>query len=94
MIDVATEHLLTLSEAAKLLPGKVSVTTLWRWRLHGIRGRKLESVMLGGKVYTSREAIQRFARQLGGTDAAAIRSPRQREKAIRKAEAELAKAGI
>lgn len=94
MIDITSEKLLTLPEAAALLPGRPSVATLWRWRTKGARGRRLESVVLGGKVFTSAEAIQRFARHEGGADTPTIRTPPAREAAIRKAEAELKTAGI
>jgi hypothetical protein len=94
MIDLTSENLLTLSEAAALLPGRPSVATLWRWRTKGARGRKLESAILGGKVFTSSEALQRFAFQQGGSDQATIRTPAARERAIERAEKELADAGI
>ena len=94
MIDVTSEKLLTLPEAAALLPGRPSVATLWRWRTRGAHGRRLESLVLGGKVFTSAEAIQRFAEQRGGADQPAIRTPAARERSIRKAEAELKAAGI
>lgn len=101
MIDISTEQLLTLADAAKLLPGRPSSCAIWRWRTKGVRGRKLESLSLGGRVYTSREALQRFARQEGGEGSAAgqgggnpPQTPHHREKAILAAEAELAKAGI
>ena len=94
MIDVTTEQLLTLPQAAATLPGNPSVATMWRWRVKGARGRRLESVVLGGKVYTSREALQRFAHQQGGNDAPSIRSPRRRERDIAAAEKELTDAGI
>lgn len=94
MIDVASERLMTLHEAAALLPGRPSVATLWRWRTKGARGRRLESVALGGKVFTSAEAIQRFASQQGGVDAPTSRTTKQRERDISSAERELADAGI
>jgi hypothetical protein len=94
MIDIQSEQLLTLADAAKLLPDRPSVCTLWRWRTRGARGRKLESIALSGKVYTSVEALQRFAAQQGGGSKPTLRSPAARERAIRTAEAELAKAGI
>jgi hypothetical protein len=89
-IDVTAEQLLTLGEATALLPDRPSISTLWRWRTKGARGRRLESVILGGKVYTSAEALQRFAHQQGGADQSQIRTPRQRERAISQAENELA----
>lgn len=94
MIDISSEELLTLAQASRLLPGRPSVATLWRWRHRGVGGRRLETVVIGGRPYTSKEALQRFARQLGGNDTPTIRSPARRERAIRKAEAELNAAGI
>ncbi|MGD9719773.1 MAG: DUF1580 domain-containing protein [Pirellulales bacterium] len=99
MIDIATEHLLTLAEAAQLLPGRPSVSTLWRWRQKGVRGRRLETVLIGAKPYTSREALGRFAEQEGGdsdsvTSSCQPRSPGGRELAISRAERELAEEGV
>ena len=105
MIDVTTERLLTLAEAANLLPGRPSAATLWRWRVRGIRGKRLESVQVGAKIFTSFEALQRFAIQRGGPDespgAAASpgrpggpSTPSRRRRSFERAEAELAKAGI
>jgi hypothetical protein len=79
MIDVATERLVTLTQAAKLLPDCPSVCTLWRWRTRGAGGRRLESVLLGGKVYTSVEALQRFALQYGGLPQAVVQGVRHGE---------------
>jgi hypothetical protein len=94
MIDVQTETLLSLSDAAKRLPNRPSVCTLWRWRTKGVRGRRLESVTIGGLVFTSLEALARFAEQHGGIDVIDIRSPARREKEISRAEAALTAAGI
>jgi hypothetical protein len=94
MIDIMTEKLLTLAQAAALLPDHPSTATLWRWRVKGRNGRLLETVTLGGKVYTSVEALQRFAEQSGGVILPSMRSPTARERAINKAERELAKARI
>ena len=95
MIDMQTEQLITLSEASRLIPGRPSTTTLWRWRIKGVRGRVLESVTVGGKTYTSREAIERFAEQGGSAcPSSTVRSPAARERAIAQAERELREAGI
>jgi len=97
MIDIHSEHLLTLTEAAKTLPGRVALSTIWRWMQRGVRGVRLQTVLVGGLRYTSREALQRFVE---ATTAAAdgqpipARTSRQRQKAIEQAERELAKAGI
>jgi len=94
MIDISSETLLTMPEAAARIPGRPSLCALWRWRTKGLRGRKLETVLIGGSPYTSVEALQRFAEQRGGIDAPSIRSPKQRERSVAKAERELRSAGI
>ncbi|MFV1981252.1 MAG: hypothetical protein ACC655_08880 [Rhodothermia bacterium] len=48
---------------------------------------------IGGRRYTSQEAFRRFVQATNGESPAA-RTPKQRERAIAQAEAELAKAGI
>jgi hypothetical protein len=93
-IDISTESLISMGEASARLPGRPSLCTIWRWRLRGVRGRRLESVVIGGTPYTSVEALERFARHQGGTDAPTIRTPAARERAIRQAERELADAGV
>ena len=59
-INVNRERLLTVSAAAKSLPERRHIATVWRWLHAGCRGVKLESVLIGGRRYTSKEAIQRF----------------------------------
>lgn len=61
LIDVAHEDLIHFPEAAKEFPGRApSLQTLHRWRLKGVRGVRLETAIVGGLRYTSREAIARF----------------------------------
>lgn len=93
MIDHETEHLLSMTAAAKLLPGRPNVATLWRWRTAGCRGHRLETILFGGRRYTSREAITRFLCAINGEP---IRSetPRQRECAIARAEAKARLLGV
>lgn len=96
-IDISCETLLSFSQAAKTLPGNPHISTIHRWRLRGIRGQKLETILVGGRRFTSVEALERF---IARTTAAAngeqipVRTPRQREKAIEQADRELAKDGI
>lgn len=61
-IDPKTETLVTFSDARCALPGgrRVSLATLHRWRLAGVRGHKLETCLVGGRRHTSRQAIDRF----------------------------------
>jgi hypothetical protein len=64
-IDLQNETLITLAQAAELFPRnaqakRVHVETLRRWIRRGRRGRKLEALRMGGRWYTSVEALQRF----------------------------------
>jgi hypothetical protein len=73
MIDVRGEKLLVLGVAAETFPGgKRHVSSVHRYRLRGIGGVRLEAVKLGGRWYTSEQAIDRFVAQLNaarsGTD--------------------------
>lgn len=66
-IDHETETIITLGEACRAFPPKgVSAATLARWIQRGIKVRtlnsfvKLETLVIGGRRFTSREAIARF----------------------------------
>ena len=72
MIDISEEKLVSLADAAKTLPGRPHVSTIWRWHTRGIRGIRLETVVVGGRRFTSRESLQRFAE---ATTAAADGAP-------------------
>ena len=71
MIDGQREELVPLTKAGRLInPSRVPHTaTVWRWALHGVRGEKLESVIVGGQRFTSREAISRFLNRLNEPNA-------------------------
>ena len=44
------------------LKKEVSPATIWRWTKKGVRGgAKLETVRMGIQLYTTAEAVQRFA---------------------------------
>jgi hypothetical protein len=97
MIDVEHEKTITLAEATKRLPGNPNISTLWRWRLHGVRGIKLETILSGGKRYTSIEALRRFQERVtAAADGEPVRSetPRQRERAIDRAEKRATELGV
>jgi hypothetical protein len=73
-IDLFTEELFALRNAAPLLPkrrrGKrPSLSCLYRWTTVGCRGVVLESVNVGGTRCTSREALCRFVESLSATSA-------------------------
>lgn len=95
--DLTRETLLTINQAARRVPSNPGVSTLWRWVSKGARGVTLESVLIGGKRYTSAEALDRFfaaTTAAANGEAAPVRTTRQRAKAIEAAERELAEAGI
>jgi hypothetical protein len=65
MIDHLKEALIPLADAVALVPGRrsgqpVAVSTLYRWCSNGVDGIRLESVQVGARTLTSREAIGRF----------------------------------
>lgn len=66
------EHLLTVAEASHECPARPSIRTIWRWMQRGIRGIQLESLVIGGRRYTSREALARF---IGRTSEVAVSGP-------------------
>jgi hypothetical protein len=107
VINFATETLISLSQAAQLIPGrgnrKVSPNTVWRWTRDGCRAPdgttvKLESLRIGGRFCTSREAVARFVAATTGPvevpPAAPIRTPAQRNRGSERAARKLAAAGI
>jgi hypothetical protein len=75
-MSLLEEELMRLSAAAKIVPVPkidragngandkpargVNTATLWRWCTEGVRGVKLESIVVGGIRYTSRPALERF----------------------------------
>jgi hypothetical protein len=70
-INPETEEIITLKQAGRMFPGRtgsgLDVSTVWRWVLNGRRGRKLESILIGGQRYTSRQAVLRFLAALNET---------------------------
>ena len=97
MIDIRTETVVPIAEAPQHTPGHPSLATVWRWVLNGTRAGKLESILIGGRRFTSVEAIQRFAQQSTAAadgDATPVRTSRQRDRAIEQAERQLDAAGI
>lgn len=42
---------------------RVHVATVWRWILHGVRGRKLRSITVGGRRFILRSDLEDFLRQ-------------------------------
>jgi hypothetical protein len=59
-IDLNGAILVSLNEAVDLLPGRPHLSTLRRWCGRGVRGVRLETVVVGGRRFTSRVAIEQF----------------------------------
>ena len=64
---------LTITEAARLVPGRPSPSAIWRWCRKGVRARNgqrihLEHQRFGGRLFTSEVALQRFADKLAVAD--------------------------
>jgi hypothetical protein len=100
MIDIGCEQLLSLPAAAASLPGRPNLSTLHRWRLRGVRGVRLETCRIGGRRYTSTEALQRFAQACSAVrdgqqpEPAPVVLSAQRRKQIENARKVLDAAGI
>jgi Protein of unknown function (DUF1580) len=98
-IDLRTEAPLSYNEAGKLLDPapRPSTTTWWRWSTRGVHGVVLETIMIGGRRYTTAAALQRFIDQLSDRPAASRslgQSPRMRRLEQARTERELNEAGI
>jgi hypothetical protein len=105
-IDLRNETILSLNQAAKMLPpgrrGRpVTLSCLLRWVLDGVNtpmGRvRLEAIRMGGRWITSVEALERFADQLtpnlDKTSAPTPRSVLSRRHAAERAGKQLDKIG-
>jgi len=55
---ILTEDVISLSEAAREVD--VHVGTIHRWRQRGVRGIRLKTLRVGGKILTSRQALTAF----------------------------------
>jgi hypothetical protein len=105
-IDITTETVIAPSRATHLCPERrrgvrPNVATIYRWMMQGVRGVKLESIVVGATRCTSIEALQRFFDALtvaaDAEHSGAVTPPplnKSRQKEIEAAERRLARAGI
>lgn len=49
-----------LSMSAAARRARVNTSTIWRWALEGCRGRKLPSVLIGGRRYILERDLEEF----------------------------------
>ena len=101
MIDIVNEQMIPLSKVpgwcGKHIGHRVNRSTVHRWRLRGARGNKLETVLIGGRRYTSQEALLRFFDDTTASEDGAgspQRHAHQRKREIEDAEAYLKSEGI
>lgn len=91
MIDLQSETLIPLADVPKQLPGRPHVSSVYRWCNR--KRRPLETVKIGGRVYTSLEALERFAEQRSGRSESTAHSKARRD-SIERANAALDAAGV
>ena len=68
----------TLTEAAKIAPGRPSTNCMWRWCRRGVLSRTgervhLRHVRIGGKIFTTARWLDEFGNRLTEADAAHFR---------------------
>jgi hypothetical protein len=93
MDDLFRDELLTLAAAASLLPTRPHVSTLWRWCRRGVKGVRLQTVIVGGRRYTKASFLSDFVAQLTDPRADMPRpeSPSRDQQKVRAAELAAAK---
>ena len=64
MIDIQNESIIAFRDlpawTEENLGTRISPNTCHRWRLRGVRGIRLSTILIGGSRCTSVEALQRF----------------------------------
>lgn len=83
---------LTLADAARHLG--VSRRTVYNWVHQGVRGKRLECVAVGGRLYTSREALGRFTELASPPEHQAAREAQRRRASAGRALDELRAMGV
>jgi len=95
---LVSEEVLALSAASREIPGRPHPSTLFRWATgEGCNGVKLEVIRVGRRLFTSREAIQRFLAACNAGQFAVAPDPvieGKRQAQIRAAERRVRAAGV
>lgn len=99
MIDIHKEKLISVSQAAHMIPptlqGRATHTsTLFCWIHRGSRGRRLEAVRIGGCWFTTIEALARFAEHPPTSEDATTTSSRFSQLRARRATEALERLGL
>lgn len=90
------ENLISLTEAAKIAPGRPSTNCVWRWCRKGVLSRggeriRLQHQRVGGMIFTTGTWLEEFGRALAEADTkyfdlaeAAIQAARGTEPPLRR----------
>lgn len=89
--DLLSESRISLTDLARR--EGVHLSTVWRWCLRGVRGHRLECISIGQRRYTTLPAFARWVAALNG-EPIRTETPRQRERAIGRAERRAAELGV
>jgi hypothetical protein len=82
----------TLRQTAKLVG--VNLATVWRWCLHGARGKKLRSVHIGGRRFVLATDLDAFLAPAASTDSATVEESPALTHRAEAAERELDRLGL
>ncbi len=81
MIDSSLPERYTLRQVASLL--KVHIGTVYRWTLHGVRGRRLHSYLIGGRRFVDADELNQFLHS-GKTQNAPMQPEPERDRKAQK----------
>src|ERR1700687_4820522 len=98
MVDLSVEDIISIDQAARLIPGRggrpMNFSTIWRWIMKGTRGPhgavvRLRAPRAGPKWMTSTQAIHEFLGRLtpclDGDPVPRSRTPTRRQQASERA---------
>lgn len=90
-----TTDYIPFHDVPKHVPGRPHRSTVHRWRLRGVNGVRLQTCVVGGRRFTTREWLDDFL-QAGNAAAGGTPLPtsKNRQSAIEAAELELSQAGV
>ena len=60
------DDLIPIKDVPALVPGNPCLRTVRIWYSRGVRGRKLPTVLRGGRIFVSRAAVAEFLRPSSG----------------------------
>lgn len=86
------DELLTISQVAQRLPTRPNISTVFRWVTRGVRNRKLETVLIGGRRYVRASDLIAFL--TGLNDVGQEPSTNSRNKRVIDAHNELIREGF